>query len=185
MVLLDPFHSPLLDTDPEYRSVLYAPFDWYNPDNAEYVETRIWVVVRFTDWLCMVNPQLDENLPSCWTSHAWLILTMDALYMKYIQTQEPDHDMRAPYEWITAVQSTIDQIRSWANTTNHHGANPCPNPDDTYSAHRIHRRTTEESNGYKTDHNYIFPTNPLTTQTLIDHLTTSLTLENIDENTVH
>ncbi|MDK6663287.1 hypothetical protein CYJ33_06550 [Alloscardovia omnicolens] len=157
------------------------PFDWYATSQISVAQERQWRVIRFTDWLCRVNPMLDQALPACWASHAWPMLIMDALWVEYCDAyQDKQHNRHDPADWISQVVVSLSQIQSWSQSTNHHGANTCPAADNEYTATRITRRSTEETQGYYHDHVYMWPENHVAMQPITDRLMTSLSLNDVD-----
>lgn len=170
-------------TDPQVQheyQVQYQPFNWYQPGTIEDAYEREWCVIRFTDWLCRVNSLLDVALPSCWTSHAWLILTMDSLYTAFIDSHKSESNPSDSIDWINSVTTVISQVNVWKDVTNHR-SHTCPGADDNYSPSRQERRISEEDNGYRTGHTYLWPQNPLTTQEHLDQLMTQPILNNVTE----
>ncbi|WP_018142392.1 hypothetical protein [Alloscardovia criceti] len=183
MVMLTPLtvqnKQPRVDDPPEV--VRYGRFDWYDPASQNNVDDRQWWVIRFTDWLCRINPMLDDALPTCWTTHAWLMMTMDALYERYVSAYKQNQQV-SPIDWVDHVATTISQIKQWTDYTNHRGTGTCPAPDEDYSHKRIQRRENEEHHGWKTDHDYMFPNNPLHNQPLVDELMTDPILDNVSDD---
>ncbi|MFD0705630.1 hypothetical protein ACFQY8_07730 [Alloscardovia venturai] len=167
--------TPSKDQSEDERSALvYNPYNWYESHNIEQAEQRMWVVARFADWLCGVNPELDNALPACWLRHAWPVMIMDALYTRYIGSYAKTEDHNTgPVLWIDHVETTINQIRQWSAASNHQSANSCPGADDEISPLRIRRHEEEEKDGYLTDRNYTWPENTATSQTRIDEIMTT------------
>lgn len=169
------------DNNGDNNTAFLAPLDWYMMQQKEMGEERTWIVVRFTDWLCRINPMLDATLPACWVSHAWPVMIMDSLYMSYQSAYVlADENPRRPAEWIGQVDTSINQIRAWNNATNHHGNSTCPGTDEEYSRTRINRRKKEEEQGYLIDHNFVWSENSYNQQALVDELMTQPILENVD-----
>jgi hypothetical protein len=146
------------NTNTQFSNTNNSPsivFDWYHASRSD-VEIRIWQVARFADWLSNVNSEFDQALPECFLQHPWIIMLVDALYVRYYDSyvsQDAPNDS-VPY-FIDLVYTTISRLNAWRQATEHNST--CSGVQTSVSIQRANRIKNEVSKGYHVEHYYEFP----------------------------
>ena len=157
------------------------PFNWYVPADRQAVDERMWLLCRFCDWLAAIDVRFDQALPACWRSHPYLILAVDALYVKYYGEYVACQDgFSGPGYFLSDLDGMIGRIRSWCSTSGHTaGSSDCPGADDTISLLRAARQEGQQGDGIVTDRDWLFPATPAGRyeQTRAGNQSTSVTLK--------
>ena len=157
-------------------------FNWYGNEDRQQLAERIHTVCRFSDWLCAINPEMDNTLPSCWTAHPYPILLMDSLYSQYAMSYTDENGV--PAYFIDGIDRTVERLRSWQTASNHIPGKPCPGRNETLTARQKARHIAEfENSGLAPVRNWIFPENAADRAFQAAHAASLPRLEDMTEQT--
>lgn len=134
--------------------------DWYQTRSERVRDEALLETVNFTDWICSVNEELDNTLPSCWIHHPWLVMVMDAVRMRYVaaySTNELKHS--GPWYFVQQIPATVELIRSWVQATGKSDGHECSLPPTDPSQKRLARHRFEESHALYPHRTWIWPAN--------------------------
>lgn len=126
--------------------------DWYHLCGRGEDMERVARVVEFTDWLRLVDPELDRAMPPCWLHHPWLVLRMDALYIDYLEAYNRNGDRLTPLAFAKDVDDSVAAIVRWSKTQglyDRQHAESCSETDSSLSPERAQARDLARREGIR------------------------------------